>query len=137
MRTTRILSFLVAATLIMTFAATARIFAQSASESMHEAKESTENAASSTGHAIGHVYHATTTAAEDSTITGKIKAALHEDKVTKDANIHVKTVAGVVTLRGSVTSSVVSEHAQHLAAEESGVKSVKNRLKLASPQAAN
>jgi hyperosmotically inducible periplasmic protein len=124
------------AVLMVALAAAPIVLAQSASESMHEAKESSENAASSAGHAISHAYHGTATALEDTTITGKVKTALHDDKITKGANIHVKTVAGVVTLRGSVASSGVSEHAQHLAAGTSGVKSVENKLKISGPEKA-
>jgi osmotically-inducible protein OsmY len=42
------------------------------------------------------------TAISDTAITAKVKTALHENKITKDADIHVKTVAGVVTLKGAV-----------------------------------
>jgi len=115
---------------------TAPALAQSASESMHEAGTSTENAASSAGHAMSHLYHGAATAASDTSITAKVKTALHDDKVTKSGNIHVKTVAGVVTLRGTVESSAVSEHAEKLAAETTGVKSVENKLKI-SESAAN
>jgi hyperosmotically inducible protein len=118
-----------AAVLMVALAAAPVVLAQSA-------KESSENAASSAGHAISHAYHGTATAVEDTTITGKVKTALHDDKVTKGANIHVKTVAGVVTLRGSVASSGISEHAQHLAAGTSGVKSVENKLKISGPEKA-
>ena len=83
-------------------------FAQSASESMHEAGQATDNAASSTGHAFVDVYHGTKTATIDTTITAKVKTALDKDDITKHEDIHVKTVAGVVTLRGKVTSSAAS-----------------------------
>jgi hyperosmotically inducible periplasmic protein len=97
-------------------------FAQSASESMHEAGESAESAAS-------HAYHGTTTAVEDTALTAKVKTALHEDKVTSGAKIHVTTVASVVTLRGSVSSSDVAGHAEEVARNTNGVKGVKNKLK--------
>ncbi len=122
--------------LVLTLAAAGPAFAQSASQSMHQAGESTENAASSAGHAISEAYHGTATAVKDSTITGKVKTALHDDKVTKDGNIHVTTVAGVVTLRGTVASSDVSDHAEKLAEQTTGVKRVKNRLKIAGGSAA-
>lgn len=119
---------LVVSTLLMTLAA-APVFAQSASESMHEAGKSTENA-------VSEFYHGSKTAVEDSAVTAKVKTALHNDKVTKDGDIHVTTVEGVVTLRGTVASSDISEHAQKLAEETTGVKSVKNKLKI-SENAAN
>jgi hyperosmotically inducible periplasmic protein len=130
MKNTAGLNFVVPA-LLLTLVAAGPAFAQSASQSMHEAGESTENAASSTGHAISHAYHGTVTAVKDSTITAKVKTALHDDKVTKSGDIHVTTVAGVVTLRGTVPSSDVAEHAQQLAEKTTGVKSVENKLKIA------
>jgi hyperosmotically inducible periplasmic protein len=128
---------LVAAVASLALAVSGVVWAQSASESMHEAKESTENAASSTGHAISHVYHGTKTAAEDTSVTAKVKSALHEDKITKGRNIHVTTVDGVVTLRGSVVSSDIANHAQHIAQDTSGVRSVRNKLKIEAASAAN
>ncbi len=108
--------------LLVTVAMAGAAFAQSASESMHEAGESAENAAS-------HAYHGTATAVEDTALTAKVKTALHEDKVTSGATIHVTTVASVVTLRGGVSSSEVSSHAEQVARDTKGVKGVKNKLK--------
>src|ERR1700686_3781224 len=65
----------------------------SASQSMHRAGESAENAASDTGQAVKHAYHGTATALSDTSITAKVKYALHENKVTHDAGIPVDTVA--------------------------------------------
>jgi len=122
----------------LTLATARRALAQSASESFHEAGESVENAGSSAGHAVVHAYHGTATAAEDTAITAKVKTALHDDSLTKDGDIHVTTVASVVTLRGKVASSAVSERAQHLAEATGGVKRVRNRLHVkAASQAAN
>jgi hypothetical protein len=80
---------------------------------MHRAGESAGNAATSAGHAVEHTYHGAATALKDTAITAKVKTALHEDKSTKDSDIYVTTIAGVVTLTGSVPSSEISEHAQH------------------------
>jgi len=98
-------------------------FAQSAGESMHEAGHSAENA-------VSHAYHGTATAVSDSALTAKVKTALHEDKITTGAGIHVTTVAGVVTLRGKVASSEIANHASEVAQNTNGVKSVKNKLKV-------
>jgi osmotically-inducible protein OsmY len=103
-------------------------FAQSASTSFHEAGESVENAGSSAGHAVVHAYHGTATATEDTAITGKVKSELAADSQTKSLHIHVKTVAGVVTLRGEVPSSEMSEHVEHKVAGMDGVKRVRNEL---------
>lgn len=130
MKNTAGLNFVVPA-LLLTLAAAGPAFAQSASQSMHEAGESTENAASSAGHAISEAYHGTATAVKDSAITAKVKTALHNDKTTQSGDIHVTTVAGVVTLRGTVASSDIADHAQQLAEQTTGVKSVENKLKIA------
>jgi hyperosmotically inducible periplasmic protein len=102
--------------------------AQSASQDMHAAGQAADNAAASTGHALVDVYHGTKTATIDTAITAKVKTALDEDDITKHADIHVKTVDGVVTLRGKVSSSAVADHALHLAEQVGGVKRVRNRL---------
>ena len=103
-----------------------------ASNSMHSASTSAENAASSTGHAIKHAYEGTKTAVADTAITAKVKTALHENKVTSGGDIHVHTVAGVVTLKGTARSSQESETAQHVAQQTSGVRQVRNELTTAS-----
>ncbi|HLW71339.1 MAG TPA: BON domain-containing protein [Candidatus Binataceae bacterium] len=108
------------------------LFAQSASESFHKAGEDTENAGSSVGHAAVNVYHGTATATEDTAITAKVKTALHENDITEGADIHVTTVAGVVTLRGRVASERVSGEARHVAETTGGVKGVRNRLRVRS-----
>jgi hyperosmotically inducible protein len=102
--------------------------AQSASQSMHQAGEATEHSAKSAGHAVVDVYHGTKTATIDTTITAKVKTALDEDATTRHEDIHVKTVAGVVTLRGKVSSASVADHAVHLAERTSGIKGVRNKL---------
>ncbi|HXZ88385.1 MAG TPA: BON domain-containing protein [Candidatus Binataceae bacterium] len=130
MKNTASLNFVVPM-LVLTLAAAGPVFAQSASESMHQAGESSENAASSAGHAISEAYHGTATAVKDSAITAKVKTALHDDKITQSGDIHVTTVAGVVTLRGTVASSDIADHAQQLAEQTTGVKRVKNKLKIA------
>ncbi len=101
---------------------TGSAWAQSATTQMKEAGSSAENAAS-------HAYHGTATAVEDTALTAKVKTALHDDAATKDATIHVTTVAGVVTLRGRVASGELSDKAQAIAQNTSGVKSVKNKLR--------
>ncbi len=101
---------------------TGSAWAQSATTQMKEAGSSAENAAS-------HAYHGTATAVEDTALTAKVKTALHDDAATKDSTIHVTTVAGVVTLRGKVASGEVSDKAQAIAQNTSGVKGVKNKLK--------
>jgi hyperosmotically inducible periplasmic protein len=107
---------------LLTFAMTPAAFAQSAGESMHEAGQSAEST-------VGHVYQGTKTAVEDSALTAKVKTALHDDKITTGTDIHVTTVASVVTLKGAVPSADVSAHAEKVARDTTGVKGVKNKLK--------
>jgi hyperosmotically inducible protein len=114
--------------LALTLAFAGPALAQSASESFHKAGEETENAGSSVGHAAVSAFHGTATATKDTAITAKVKTSLNENDLTKGGDIHVTTVAGVVTLRGSVTSDKVADEAVHVAEGTGGVKSVKNRL---------
>lgn len=116
--------------LVLTFCfiAAPPALAASASGSFHAAGESLENAGTSTGHAAKDAYHGTKTAAEDTDITAKVKMALHDDKLTKGQDIHVKTIDGVVTLRGDVATESISARADKVAAETSGVRSVRNHL---------
>ncbi len=114
----------------MSMLAAGPALAQSASESMHEAGTSAKSAASSAGSAVVHAYHGTKTAAEDTAITAKIKTALHDDKLTTGRDIHVTTVAGVVTMRGAVASSEISDRAEHIARSTNGVTRVRNKLKV-------
>jgi osmotically-inducible protein OsmY len=111
-----------------TLALPAAALAQSASESMHEAGTATESSADSAGHAVVDTYHGAKTATIDTSLTAKVKMALDKDDTTKHQDIHVKTVAGVVTLRGKVASSAVADRAQQLAEQTNGVKSVRNKL---------
>ncbi|HVN88795.1 MAG TPA: BON domain-containing protein [Candidatus Binataceae bacterium] len=106
--------------------------AQSASSSFHKAGEETESAGSSAGHAIANAFHGTVTASEDTAITAKVKTRLHDNDVTKGKDIHVTTVAGVVTLRGTVSSEAISSEAAKITESTGGVKEVKNRLKVRS-----
>jgi hyperosmotically inducible periplasmic protein len=99
-------------------------FAQSASQSMEHAGSDIENAAK-------NVAHGTATAVKDSDVTAKVKLALHNDSLIKGSTIHVSTVAGVVTLRGTVASSDISNRAEKLTRDTSGVKDVHNHLHVA------
>src|SRR5258708_40148091 len=91
--------------LVFGVAIAAPVYAQedspSASQSMHRAGESAENAASDTGHAVTHAYHCTATALSDSSITAKVKYALHENKRTQAKGIHVDTEEGQRTAQGT------------------------------------
>lgn len=91
----------------------------SASADMHAA-------GSDAGDAAENAYHGTKTAVKDTMVTAKVKSALHEDKAIGHNDIHVDTVAGVVTLSGSAPSVQDAQRAQEDAQQTKGVRSVKN-----------
>lgn len=65
---------------------------------------------------------------DDSVITAKVKAALLEDKQVSSMKIKVVTKDGVVTLKGSVPSAELGQHALQLVAGIEGVRDVKSDL---------
>lgn len=69
---------------------------------------------------------------DDSVITGKVKAALIADAVTKAHQINVETRQGEVLLSGFVDSKEARSRAAELARTVEGVSSVKNSLELRS-----
>jgi len=97
----------------------------SASTSMHRAGEDTEGAAK-------NAYHGTVTALDDTRITTEVKTDLAAAKDLRSGQIHVTTTAGIVTLRGTVHDSAVASRAEAIARNASGVRGVKNDLKMSS-----
>ena len=97
----------------------------SASSSMHRAGESTKNAAENT-------YHGVKRAAKDTAVTARVKLALHDDKTTSGADIHVDTIGGVVTLSGTAPTETAAQRAVNLAEHTKGVASVKNAITVSS-----
>jgi len=67
---------------------------------------------------------------DDSVITGKVKAAIFNDPVAKVAEINVETFKGVVQLSGFVSSQAAANRAVELARTVSGVKSVRNDMRI-------
>jgi hyperosmotically inducible protein len=65
---------------------------------------------------------------EDAAVTAKVKAKLTADPEVDAFDIDVDTVAGVVTLSGTVESAALSAEAEKLARGTSGVREVVNRL---------
>ena len=65
---------------------------------------------------------------DDSVTTGRVKAALIADPVTKAHQIDVETFKGTVQLNGFVDSAASKERATEVAKGTSGVKSVHNNL---------
>jgi hyperosmotically inducible protein len=65
---------------------------------------------------------------DDSVTTGRVKAALIADPVTKAHQIDVETFKGTVQLNGFVDTAASKEHAAEVAKKTEGVKSVHNNL---------
>jgi hyperosmotically inducible protein len=71
---------------------------------------------------------------DDSVLTAKVKAALIDDPVTKAGQINVETYRGVVQLGGFVDTSASKSQATKVAQGVTGVKEVRNDLRVSSPQ---
>jgi hyperosmotically inducible protein len=106
------------------------VFAQNkppASQSMHRPGEGAESPAN-------HADQGVQVAVKDTTITAKVKAALHQDKEVSNDNIHVSTIAGVVSLKGAVSTKQAAVRAEEIAHETVGVRGVNNRLTVVNSQ---
>jgi hyperosmotically inducible protein len=73
---------------------------------------------------------------DDSVLTSKVKVALIDDPVTKAGQINVETYRGVVQLGGFVDNTQQKEQATKVARSITGVKEVRNDLRLSTNQAA-
>ncbi|MBT9462667.1 BON domain-containing protein [Hydrogenophaga sp.] len=67
---------------------------------------------------------------DDTAITGKVKAAIFNDASLKSAEINVETFKGAVQLSGFVNSQADIQRAVAVTQGVSGVKSVKNDMRL-------
>ena len=67
-------------------------------------------------------------AVDDSTVTAKVKTKLATDTQTSAIKIGVDTVAGVVTLSGTVPTDTEKNRAEQLAKNTDGVKRVVNKI---------
>ena len=67
---------------------------------------------------------------DDSVITTKVKAAVFNEPTLKSAEVNVETFKGVVQLSGFVSSQAAANKAVELARAVSGVKSVKNDMRV-------
>jgi hyperosmotically inducible protein len=72
---------------------------------------------------------------DDSVLTAKVKAELIDDPVTKAGQINVETYRGVVQLGGFVDNSNQKAQATKVASSVTGVKEVRNDLRVNPPQA--
>ena len=90
---------------------------QSASDTAHNAEIATEKA-----------YNHRARDVKDISLEGRILAVLHENKSTRDSNVHVTADNGIVTLTGKVQSEQNAQRVQEVVASVYGVKAVKNDL---------
>lgn len=67
---------------------------------------------------------------DDTVITGKVKAAILNEPTLKVAEVNVETFKGVVQLSGFVSSQAAATKAVEVARDVSGVKSVKNDMRI-------
>lgn len=67
---------------------------------------------------------------DDSVITTKVKAAVFNEPTLKSAEINVETYKGIVQLSGFVSSQAAENKAVEVARKVSGVKSVKNDMRV-------
>ena len=67
---------------------------------------------------------------DDTVITGKVKSAIFSEPSLKSAEINVETFKGVVQLSGFVSSAANESTAIQVARNVSGVKSVRNDMRL-------
>lgn len=102
-----------------------------AGQQMNQAGDKVEQAGSDTAAAAKEAYHGTERVIKDTTITAEVKTALARDKNVSSSGIHVTTTAGVVTLKGNVSSPEMAQHAGQVAGQTSGVVRVKNQLMVA------
>lgn len=94
------------------------------------ASQSMEKAGADTASAAKNAYQGTATAVSDTNLTAKVKLALHNDDSIEHDDIHVTTVAGVVTLSGHVPNVAASSQAEHIAKATTGVRDVTNQLQV-------
>jgi osmotically-inducible protein OsmY len=73
-------------------------------------------------------YEAVALAANDMSITLKVKRLLRSDRVTRQDDIHVGTAAAVVTLSGIVPNAAIAAHAERLVRSTEGVRDMVNHL---------
>jgi len=71
---------------------------------------------------------------DDSAITAKVKTAILQEPTLSSAEINVETFKGVVQLSGFVGSSTEIRNAVEVARRVSGVKSVRNDMRVKGQQ---
>jgi osmotically-inducible protein OsmY len=91
-------------------------------------RQSVSDAARNTEVATENVYNQVARNVKDISLEARIKAVLHEDKSTRDSDVHVTADDGIVTLTGMVPSERNAQRVQEVVASIYGVKAVNNNL---------
>lgn len=82
------------------------------------------------GYYAGKDKRTTSRITDDAAITSAVKSKLFSSRDVKALDVNVDTYEGVVTLSGEVQTANQRAAAGRIAAEASGVKSVKNALRV-------
>jgi len=70
------------------------------------------------------------TSSSDARITNAVNAALVRERGISSLDVYVSTYNGIATLKGYVASQSIKSRAGQVAASPSGVKSVRNQLRI-------
>ncbi len=114
-------------TLVLSVGLALPAFAQ---ESGVPASTSMDQAGHNTADAARNAYQGSVTAVDDTTITTAVKTNLAAARDLRSGQVHVTTVAGVVTLEGWMHDPVVISRAEAIARDTSGVRHVTNELQV-------
>jgi hyperosmotically inducible protein len=105
-------------------------FAQETANSGVPASTSMNQAGQNSAAAAQNAYQGAVTAVDDTTITTAVKTNLAAARDLRSGQVHVTTVAGVVTLQGWMHDPVVISRAEAIARDTSGVRNVTNDLQV-------
>jgi hyperosmotically inducible protein len=101
-----------------------------AQDSNVPASTSMDQAGHNSADAVKNAYQGSVTAVDDTTITTAVKTNLAAARDLRSGQVHVTTVAGVVTLQGWMHDPVVISRAEAIARDTSGVRMVTNELQV-------
>ncbi len=101
-----------------------------AQESSVPASTSMNQAGQNSADAVKNAYQGGVTAVDDTTITTAVKTNLAAARDLRSGQVHVTSVAGVVTLQGWMHDPIVISRAEAIARDTSGVRHVTNELQV-------
>jgi hyperosmotically inducible periplasmic protein len=104
------------------------IASTSAEDSANSWQQSINDAVSNAEAVTERAYNEVTSDVKDISLVARIEAVLHENKSTRDSDVHVTADNGIVTITGSVPSEHNAQRVQEVVASIYGVKAVNNHL---------